>query len=309
MKKKYKIENNRLCECEDDNEIFWIELTNPSEDEVEEIILKYKIPRDYIYSVLDAQEVPRVEGIDLKKPTLFLLSYPEKFGSNKFSTRPISIIKTEGIIVTVVSEQTKYLESIKDYYINNNQQLKLENLVTEIAWKICAEFVKYVKELNIEIEKVEKTVRGKANSKVFSDMIDIQKSLLNFSMATRENGPVIDAMFKDVDVKKNKESEEILHDLQVENKQAKVMIEEATIVIENLSDLYSNLISYNLNEVMKVLTSITIVMTIPTIIGGLWGMNVILPFAENRHAFWILMLLIVVISWVIVKFLKNKDYL
>lgn len=309
MKINYTTEDSKLALHSEGQNIFWIEMVNPTEEEINEVLQKYKMPKDYIYSVLDAQEVPRTEGLKKDKPSLFLLSYPVKLSVNKYTTKPISIIMVDGVLITVTSQESEIVNEIKNNYLQLQKEISLANLLTEIAWKICSEYVKYVKEINGQIDIIENLVRTSTNSKVFSDMIDIQKSLITFNMATRENGPVVNAIFEEDEISKNTKSEELLHDLQVENKQAMIMIEESTTIMENLSDLYSNLISYNLNVVMKVLTSITIVMTVPTIIGGLWGMNVRLPIEKNPMAFWLLVLLSVVISWIIVKFLKKKGYL
>lgn len=307
--KKYSIENSRLIEFNKDKKLSWIEMTNPTLEEIDEVICEYNIPKDYIHSVLDAQEVPRVEGLNEDKPYLFILSYPIRLNENTMTTRPISIIKAGDVLITVIASEPEYMSGIKDKYLNMDKRVSIEILITEIAWKICSEFVKFVKKIDVQIEKVENYVVKKADSKVFTDMIGIQKSLIRFKVATEENEPVIEAIFEAEGIDSVDNSDELLHDLKVENKQARVMISESSEIIDNLSDLYSNLISYNLNVAMKILTSITIVLTVPTIIGGLWGMNVSLPFEKNPLAFWILIIVSILISLGIVKFLKNKDYL
>ena len=140
-------------------------------------------------------------------------------------------------------------------------------------------------------------------------MIDIQKSLINFKIAIKENKPVLKSIFDLENLSHLNTKDELLHDLLVENKQAEIMIEKSTMLIDKLSDLFTNLVNYNLNTIMKVLTSITIVMTIPTIIGGLWGMNVDLPFADQKYAFVYLMLFVIIISVVIIRILRRYDLL
>lgn len=140
-------------------------------------------------------------------------------------------------------------------------------------------------------------------------MINIQKSLINFDVAIKENNPVIKSIFEMENFSESEYREELLHDLLVENKQAEIMIDKSTIMVDKLSNLYSNVINNNLNTIMKVLTSITIVMTVPTIIGGLWGMNVKLPLENNPMAFLYLILLTIIISIIIILYLKKRDYL
>lgn len=87
------------------------------------------------------------------------------------------------------------------------------------------------------------------------------------------------------------------------------MVERSTLMLDKLSDLYTNVINNNLNEVMKILTSVTILMTIPTIVGGIWGMNVRLPWQDSEHGFWILMALSLLIGIITLWILKKNDYL
>lgn len=308
MKNKYCIEDSKFKHT-DNGDFFWIELVNPSKEEIDEVINRYGLPKDYVYSVLDDEEVPRVEVGEDEKANLYLLSYPVQVNNCKYSTKPLSMIMVDGILITVSSGDSILVHEVKEAYEKKNLGQDSETLSAEIAWTICSSFVISVRKLNDSIDKIENTVLSNSDGKAFSDMIDIQKSLIKFSMATRENGPVIEKMFESYSKLKNDMANELLHDLQVENKQARVMIEESTTIMENLSDLYSNLISHRLNIVMQTLTSITIVMTVPTIIGGLWGMNVKLPIENHPSAFWILILLSTVISWYIVKMLKRRGYL
>lgn len=87
------------------------------------------------------------------------------------------------------------------------------------------------------------------------------------------------------------------------------MVKEASVTVEKLSDLYSSLVGNNLNDVMKTLTSITILLTVPTIIGGYWGMNTSLPFSDEPYAFWWLLGLTLAVIVLMYFYLKKRDYL
>lgn len=138
-------------------------------------------------------------------------------------------------------------------------------------------------------------------------MIDIQKSLINFETSTRENAPVIESIFKFETNSDNTAKSQLLKDLQKINKQARIMIEKSSNYLERLTDLYSNVLSKNMNIIMKVLTLASILMTVPTIIGGLWGMNTKLPFENHPYAFWILIMISTLVSVEIIMILKKKE--
>ena len=111
-------------------------------------------------------------------------------------------------------------------------------------------------------------------------------------------------------VKMYEEDEDILEDAIVENKQALEMSKVYSNILNGTMDAYGSIISNNLNSVMKYLTSVTIVLSIPTMIGSFWGMNVIgLPLTNNPFAFAIIIGLSIVVSIIVAIFLKRKGML
>lgn len=310
MEFRHSMKNGKLHEVSGEDELFWIELINPTEEEIEKVIEEYNLPKDYIFDVKDPDEVPRVEGLKDNRPNLFILNYPVKITNLIYITRAVSLIVLDKIVITVRNENSKAFSNLKaDGFHKIEESKNIENFLLEVAWRISRTYIEDVKNLNDEIVRLEEKIKKSRNSEALYDMIDIQRSMINFQIATKENGPVIESIFDLDNIFNSEFRKDLLHDLQVENKQAIIMIEKSTIILENLSDLYSNVISNNLNDVMKILTSITIVMTVPTIIGGLWGMNTKLPMERNPFAFWYLILLSFIISIVIIYYLKKKNYL
>lgn len=310
MKCEYTILEGKLKKAENKKDVVWIEVINPSEEELEDLISTYGIPEDYLLDVNDPDEVSRVEGLEDDRPNLFILTYPIKELNTKYITRVVSIIIFQDVVITVRNQDSKVFDNLKSasfHRVENDGDI--ENFVIELAWRISKGFIDEIKKLNLEIENLENKIKKTSRTDFLYDMINIQKSLINFDVAIKENNPVIKSIFEMENFSESEYREELLHDLLVENKQAEIMIDKSTIMVDKLSDLYSNVINNNLNTIMKVLTSITIVMTVPTIIGGLWGMNVKLPLENNPMAFLYLILLTIIISIIIILYLKKRDYL
>lgn len=307
----YSIVDGKIKDYKENTELFWIDMQSPTEDEIEEIVNKYFLPKDYIYDVRDPQEISRIEGIEKDdKAKLIMLLYPLKLKENYYATRPISIILTDGVVITATALESNILEVLKESRFKRFVKTQSrEDFVLEIAWTISQSFILAVRDLEDKISYLEKEIRLSTKNELLYGMINIQKSLISFQMATRENGPIIDDMFVSDNLFKSEDREDLIRDLQVENKQAQVMVEKSSTMLEHLSDLYSNVISNNLNDVMKILTSITIVLTVPTIVGGLWGMNTPLPFANEENAFFYLLGLSALISFIIIYALKKRDFL
>ena len=140
------------------------------------------------------------------------------------------------------------------------------------------------------------------------ELLELEKSLLYFSTSLRANEVVLEKLMKNEKVKKYPEDEELLEDVIIENKQA---IEMANIYSGNLNvttEAVASVISNNLNIVMKLLTTITLVMAIPTMVASFYGMNVRgIPFAEHPHGFWIVLGFTAVVSMVVTLIFSKKD--
>lgn len=308
MKQKFSIIEGAIKAVNEGDEFSWIELINPSKEEVQEVMDEYNLPKDYLFDIDDPNELPRTEGLEDERPNLFILNYPVKISEGSFTTRPVAVISVDNIIITVRNSETNLFEEMKKNIKRIKSNDDIENLVIEIAWSISKAFIDFVKEINKNILYLENSLKKSTKTESIYALIDLQKSLINFQTATNENAPIIESIF---DLPKLDEAEyrdDLLRDLQIENKQARVMIEKSSFLIDHLSDLYSNVISNNMNVIMKKLTAITIIMTIPTIIGGLWGMNVKLPIEKVPSAFWLLILLTVIASIITFIYLRRKDY-
>lgn len=309
MHNRYILKDKNFVPTEDTSSYTWLEIMNPTEDELKSLFKKFDLPRDYVFDISDPYELPRTEGLEDERPNLFILSYPIKISNIEYVTRPIAIIIANQKVITIYNQDSEVFEKLKSKQAHKMDKTEeIENFVLEMAWEISKTYIDYIKILNEEIDALECQTRLSTRTHYLEKIIEIQKSLTLFQMSIRENGPVIESIFELEYLSESENRDYLLHDLQVENKQARVMIENSTMMLDKLSELYTNVINNNLNEVMKTLTSVTILMTIPTIIGGIWGMNVKLPWENNPFAFWILIFLCVIISVITLIILKKKNY-
>ena len=138
-------------------------------------------------------------------------------------------------------------------------------------------------------------------------LLSLEKGLVYFTTSLRSNEAVMERTLRGKIVKMYEEDEDILEDAIVENKQALEMSKVYQDILNGTMEAYGSIISNNLNSVMKYLTSVTIILSLPTMIGSFWGMNVSLPFADNPWAFGILIVLSIIISLVVAIFLRKKD--
>ena len=290
----------------------WIHLINPTEEEIHSLSGEYNVPESILSSVADPSEVARSEGRYCSEYDLFILRYPVRMEEGIYETRPIAMINTEKLIITVkyYDDQSfaDFLEG-KGHRLTESDDFPKEKNLVDLAYHICKSYIDYTKSINNHIERLEKDIARSTKSETIRELISLSRSLIRFSMATENNEPILHALFDLETLNSSPTRNRLLNDLKIESTRAQVMVKEASVTVEKLSDLYSSLVGNNLNDVMKTLTSITILLTVPTIIGGFWGMNTSLPLAGNPYAFWQLLGLTMAVIVLMYFYLKKKDYL
>lgn len=312
----YTDSNGQLVAAQKDQLKDWIHVTSPSLNDIDYLSNKFNFPKDYLSCVNDPDEIARQEklGTDpAKEPNLIIFNYPSKVKSNlgydEYITIPLAMILTEDTLITSAEDVPLFLEKIianqTNYPVNTK---KKELFVLEVAWQISSLYVYYLKEIILKTEAMEKQLTKSTENEQLFALMSLQKSLTYFNSSIHASHPIFDELKEIEAFTEHSENRNLLHDVVVENRQAEVMIEETSVLLEQISAVFSSIISNNLNNIMKILTSITIVLTIPTIIGGIWGMNVNLPIDQGPTAFWVLMGIIILISFITAWILKRNNY-
>ena len=140
-------------------------------------------------------------------------------------------------------------------------------------------------------------------------LLTLEKGLVYFTTSLKSNELVMEKTMRGKIIKLYEEDEEILEDAIIENRQAIEMSQIYRDILNGTMDAYASIISNNLNGVMKFLTSITIILAVPTMISSFWGMNVELPFEHNNMGFVIMIFIAVVMTLLVTWWLNRKDML
>lgn len=294
----------------------WLHYEDPSPDEISFLMEIMGLPRDFIMDSLDRYEVPREETIlhpDGQKGHLLLVLYPtvkkEIDGCREHQTFPMAVILNQGKFITICQKTPSFLE---DIYRNETDEeanvSKGEHIVLDILWELTRAYVRGIEEIDQTIEDLENRINTSEND-FFQKLISIHKSLVYFNTGITRNHVHI-LRLKEQDVfSMDLTTKALLHDIENISNQAIVMVQESNQMIDQLSEVFSSVVSNTLNNIMKVLTSLTVILTIPTLIGAFWGMNVKLPFDEQHpFTFWLLLLLTIILCVVTIYWLKKKKY-
>lgn len=285
----------------------WINLESPTEKEIEEVIKKTDIFEDYIRCSLDEEERARVDFED--NQTLIILDMPYTFiddDEEKQSTIPMGIIITDDVIVTVCSRDNDIIERMLQINRKNLYSYKKSRLAIQIILQIAKEFLKRLRIIEKQLDRLEDTAKTSAENKEVFKLLDLQNTLVYFTTSLKGNEIIMERLMRTPNIKMYEEDEDVLEDAIIENRQAIEMAGIYQQITLGLVDAFGSIISNNLNEVMKFLASLTIVLSIPTMIFSFYGMNVALPFETSPYAIGYILIGTVALTFISYFILKKS---
>ena len=227
-----------------------------------------------------------------------------------FITRLLSIVWIEGLVITAVAENPPFLSALIEAF--RHGELSVVNgpqLIMDIVWQVSRQFILATRSINQRRDALGALLTRSTRTESLVSLSQLQKSLVYFESAVAENHPVYQQLPSLSSLAREEAFSDWLLDVLIENRQAEKMVDQSARMLDQLNASYGSIVSNRLNVTMKRLTSITIILTIPTIIGGLWGMNVDLPIARHPQAFWLLMLGTTLLSVLIISLLRRRDLL
>lgn len=288
----------------------WIDINNPTQNDLEKVIEKTKVSRNLIMKMLDDDELPRIESED--GHTLVVIDVPVRStGTNKHTTYPLGIIITKNrYFITISPKSTDIMTEFKRGLVKELRTGKKTRFLIQIITAASAKYLVALKEIYSEISKKEAILKKSTKNEDLIDLLATEKTLVYFLTSLKENDVVFQRLSKGLVVPLYEADLDLLEDAMIENNQA---IDMATIyrdILNSITETYGTIISNNLNNVMKFLASATIVLSIPTIISSFLGMNV--PFGEIGISPWSaiqILLFSALASLLIAYWLKKKGML
>ena len=187
------------------------------------------------------------------------------------------------------------------------QTYKKSRFILQILYLNSSYYLTFLKQINKETEIAEYILKNSMKNKELLKLLSLEKGLVYFTTSLKSNEIVMEKTMKGKIIKLYEEDEDILEDAITENRQAIEMAKIYSDILNGTMDAYASIISNNLNGVMKFLTSITIVLAVPTMMSSFWGMNVELPFQHNPFGFVIMLIVAIILTLIVTWWLKKKD--
>ena len=289
----------------------WVNLVPPfKEEEFIELSEDLAIPIEFLRDSLDIDERPRYETEDNVK--FLVIKTPTENNSFNDSdafyiTIPICIILTHTQIVTVNSFDNGAIKKFLNSFQKRHPDKK-NMMILKVFEKVVQNFMEFLKEINHRRNQYENSLYESNSNEDLLNLMRIQKSLVYFVTALRSNEMLMMKLERTNFLGLNDEEREFLTDLIVDTSQALEMANIYTNILTSTLDAFASIISNNLNSVMKRLTSITIILSLPALVASIYGMNVDIPYMRSPHAFYIPVLIALVISIVISWYFMKKEW-
>lgn len=290
----------------------WIDVVNPSYEELEDVSNKTNTDLDLLTKLLDDEELPRIEEGD--NATLIVVDTPyitDTRYKHKYNTDPLGIIiNNDGYFITISLKKQALLNDFKNNRVKNFDIKKRTKFVIQILLRVAGIYQKELTSINNYINKKEKTLYKSTNNKELIDLLNIEKTLVYFSTSLKANDVVLEKLSKGNVLPLYEDDTDLMEDAMIENKQAIEMANIYREILTSMTDTYATIISNNLNDVMKFLAGITIVFSIPTMVASFIGMNVPLgKIGSSSVSFILIIVFSFVLSIIIALILKKKNML
>lgn len=307
------IETNQFQEIKEFKKGSWINLVNPSENEIRKVCESINIQEDFIRYALDYEEKARIDQEEDDNTILFIIDVPiiEKNEENDiYTTIPLGmIVVRDDFFITVSLKKNKIIEDFERKKIKNFQTYKKTRFIFQIMYLNSSYYLKYLEQINKETEIAEYILKNSMKNKELLKLLSLEKGLVYFTTSLKSNELVMEKTMRGKIIKLYEEDSEILEDAITENRQAIEMSQIYSNILNGTMDAYASIISNNLNGVMKFLTSVTIILAVPTMISSFWGMNVNLPFQNSKLGFMIMIIVSVLMTLIVTWWLNRKDML
>jgi len=287
----------------------WIDLVDPTDEEVQRVSGELGIPMDFLRGPLDAEEKSRIdregELVQVIVDIPILVRADTQLG---YETIPLGMLFHPNYFVTTCLRPNPILQEFERGGIPDFATFKKTRFHLQILQQMAAFYLRYLGRIDRETDKIERELRESQKNREIFDLLTLQKSLVYFHTSLRSNEAVLQKLLRTSAVKLYKEDEALLEDVIVENKQALEMARIYTDILTGMMDAFASVISNNLNRAVKFLTSVTIILSIPALVAGFYGMNVKVPFADSIHAFWVTVGISVVWSAAFAVVFWRKNY-
>lgn len=257
----------------------WINVGNPDHRDFEKLQKDYKIDEDTISDILDPDEQPRLEYEDDYKVIIVRFPIINRENDTIWHTEPLSIIYTRDRVITVCRKRCDILDKIKTL-----EKVSREVFILNILYYIAESYLKFLKQLNKRVIDSKTVLSERIRKKELMDLLEVENSYTLYMAGLKGNLAVLDKVEKVRGFVKDDEDKELAEDVRIELNQAIEVVTSYSKMLRSIKETFESVINMDNNFSINRLTMWNIMLIVPTIIVGFYGMNMELPFTEYKNA-------------------------
>lgn len=283
----------------------WISVMGPDDAELDSLAAEYSLDRDLLGDAVDIYEAPRIEKDGANVYVYTRYCYPE---GKEIATEPLLLVITPDNLISVMRADTPILNRFtggrKAVVTTRKTQLLME-----IMEEINNSYQLQLNRVSKQILRIRALLRqSQISNRDFVGMIELEEDLNEFLAALHPQATLLATFTSSKYLRLHEDDKEMIEDLILEARELIELTKSRLRTLSNIRQAYDAIATNNLNQTFKRLTSIAIFLTIPTIIGGLWGMNVTVPFAHHEHAFVYVLLIAATAVIGVISFFHHKRW-
>lgn len=280
----------------------WVHVENPDASELDQIQKQLNIKRDLLEDAMDPYEVPRIEK---EEGMLYIFTRVPFRGENEVSTTSLLIVIAQNFFFTISSRHLSIFDKFKNFEIDFYTTQKTK-LMLQIFFEIINEYYSFLNDIARRVHRERSSLESISN-KAIIQFVNFETTLNDFISALVPTNSILHSLLSGKFLPLYERDQDLMEDLSLGTEELIESCKSNIKAIVNIREAYSTIMTNDLNRVVKMLTALTIIFTIPTIIASFYGMNTKLPLAENPYAFWIIIIITAIaISLTLFVFSKEK---
>lgn len=277
---------------------FWVNINSDQVAIDSDLYKQYGIDSEIISYALDKNERARIEYNSELNAFILIYNVPQnKKSDSHYEAIPMTFLIKNNQLLTITNHQNVYITQYMEKFLNDNPDISVFKFLFSSLFMITDKFFPVIEEMNRERNHINDMLREKTSKKNLLALSDVETGVAYFISATKQNAVLLEQIKTNVIFRSLNEIEkEQWEDTLIEARQLVEMAQLTSQVLQQLSGTYNNILNNNLNDTMKILTILSILLTIPTIVTGFFGMNMPLPLEHNILG-WVIAIGISLIGW------------
>ena len=306
----YQTQNHQLSLLQALETGCWVNITNPTESD--QLWLQEHLPivtDEYLREATDTDEVSRVEQEDDFLMIVVRIPHFQGVDSDKpFTVLPIMFIISDTVFISICKEENAILQEFIKERVKGFHTAKKYKFLLQFMFQTASKFLLHLRKINKNVDDIEDQLAKSLKNEDLMELLRYEKTLIYYITALRSN----EAMMRRLDhmriFRLYEEDEYLLEDVIIENTQALEMTKTSQNIIKQIADAYFSIINNNVNSVVKLLTLVTICISIPTLVASFYGMNIPLPAQNSPNSVLYFLLISLALIFVAVWFFRKRGW-